>query len=797
MILITKVKLKNWRSHLETELDFSEGTNALIGIMGSGKTSILDAVCFGLFGTFPNLQSKKIRLEDMIMKKPKEQSVAEVTVNFELGGANWSVKRTVSKAKPTSAELRKNGEMVEGPQPGRVNEVIEKLLKMNYDLFTRAIYSEQNSIDMFLTIPKGQRMKKIDELLAIDRFEKARATAVSLGNRFEAAVSERQSVLSSLLSDPSIGGLQSLKSEVDTLRKDLANAVSQVGECKTKLRAVERGHAEMKERRERLIAIQQELAAATALLSSLETDIQSLKKDLTVEEIAYAEYTDEKIGAELAAIEGEERAADGNVSVERKRLSDLNSMVASKSAKLDGLKNDKMPELLRQKEEAKRIRQSLKAKNPEKVSKLIEELKAGLRKAEASVRAAEVQIPEVEQSIDDLSEVGGACPICDQPLTDKKKETILAAKKAHIGRLKAQITKNAESAETLENELGNAEKDLAHARVMEAKLETLSDIDPKLEFAEDAVKILERELSEIGKEARMTEKAVSLLEAEMADVRKRAERMRFVVGKRTDLSVKQKRQGELQQKLGDLADLKAAMRGFSQPELERLENERTILASRISSLETRLSSAEPVLKQKESQVRDTEERLRVVDEHRLGLERLKGLHNQMSVLESALLDTQIKLRRNFISAVNMAMHGIWPDLYPYRDFYSCRLDIDSGDYVLQLQDSTGWVPADGAASGGERAMACLALRIAFALVLAPQLRWLVLDEPTHNLDSKAVEDLANVLRERITEFVDQVFLITHDPAMESAVSGYLYKLDRDKETDGATKAVLVSGPENQ
>jgi exonuclease SbcC len=795
--MITKVKLKSWRSHLETELDFSEGTNALIGIMGSGKTSILDAVCFGLFGTFPNLQSKKIRLEDMIMKKPKEQAAAEVTVNFELGGTDWSVKRTVSKTKPTAAELRKNGEMVEGPQPGRVNEVIEKLLKMNYDLFTRAIYSEQNSIDMFLTIPKGQRMKKIDELLAIDRFEKARATAVSLGNRFEAAVSERQSVLSSLLSDPSINGLQSLKSECETLRKDRANAGSQLSECGIRLKAVERNHAEMKERRERLIAIQQELAAATALLSSLEADIQALKKDLTVEEIAYAEYTDEKIGAELAAIESEERTADENVGTERKRLADLNGMLASKAAKLEGLTKDKIPELRRQKEEAKRIKQSLKAKNPEKISKLIEELKADLRKAEASARAAEVQIPEVEQSIGDLSAVGGACPICDQPLTDKKKEAILAAKKAHIGRLRAQITKSVEAAEALEKELGSAEKDIAHARVLEAKLETLSDIDPKLDFAEDAVAVLEKELSEIGKEARMTEKAVSLLETEMADVRKRAERMRFVVGKRTDLSTKQKKQGGLQQKLGDLTDLKAAMRGFSQPELERLENERTVLASRIGSLETRLSSTEPVLKQKEGQVRDIEDRLRVIDEHRLGLERLKGHHNQMSVLESALLDTQIKLRRNFITAVNMAMHDIWSDLYPYRDFYSCRLDIDSGDYVLQLQDSTGWVPADGMASGGERAMACLALRIAFALVLAPQLRWLVLDEPTHNLDAKAVEDLANVLRERISEFVDQVFLITHDPTMESAVSGYLYKLERDKETDGATKAVLVSGPENQ
>ena len=236
--MITKVRLKSWRSHLETEMDFSDGTNALIGIMGSGKTSVLDAVCFGLFGTFPNLQSKKVRIDDMIMKKPKQQQAAEVTVNFEVAGADWSVRRVISKVKPTSAELRKNGELVEGPQPSRVNEVVEKVLKTNYDLFTRAIYSEQNSMDMFLTIPKGQRMKKIDELLAIDRFEKARATVVSLVNRFKNSVSEKQGFLTTLESDPSLTSYQSMKSEHELMIKENDRLEQQLLESKNRLNAI-------------------------------------------------------------------------------------------------------------------------------------------------------------------------------------------------------------------------------------------------------------------------------------------------------------------------------------------------------------------------------------------------------------------------------------------------------------------------------------------------------------------------------------------------------------------------------
>ena len=137
------------------------------------------------------------------------------------------------------------------------------------------------------------------------------------------------------------------------------------------------------------------------------------------------------------------------------------------------------------------------------------------------------------------------------------------------------------------------------------------------------------------------------------------------------------------------------------------------------------------------------------------------------------------------------MQEIWNELYPYGDFQSIRLHVSEGDYVLELQELDGsWVSAEHV-SGGERTLAALTLRMAFALVLAPQLRWLILDEPTHNLDIKAREELAKVLRERITEFIDQVFLITHDPILEDAVSGVLYRIEREKEKNGVAKVVKV------
>ena len=56
--MIKKVELENWKSHHETSLEFEEGVNALIGTMGSGKSSVLEAIVFGLFGTLPSIKSR-------------------------------------------------------------------------------------------------------------------------------------------------------------------------------------------------------------------------------------------------------------------------------------------------------------------------------------------------------------------------------------------------------------------------------------------------------------------------------------------------------------------------------------------------------------------------------------------------------------------------------------------------------------------------------------------------------------------------------------------------------------------
>jgi len=227
-------------------------------------------------------------------------------------------------------------------------------------------------------------------------------------------------------------------------------------------------------------------------------------------------------------------------------------------------------------------------------------------------------------------------------------------------------------------------------------------------------------------------------------------------------------------------------------ELEKLETWLKNALVKEMELEMKIGGIDEMVKERDDRVRGYEAALQQLEKDRDEVDRLSKLVRELKIFTEALKQTQIQLRENFVSAVNIRMGELWQTLYPYRDFTDVQLAVEEGDYVLQLQERSGaWINAEGVASGGERSIACLALRIAFALVLAPQMPMLVLDEPTANLDSIAVEDLAKTLRECMPNLVDQVFLITHNEKLEEAVTGNLYRLERDKAKDGFTKIISM------
>ena len=108
-----------------------------------------------------------------------------------------------------------------------------------------------------------------------------------------------------------------------------------------------------------------------------------------------------------------------------------------------------------------------------------------------------------------------------------------------------------------------------------------------------------------------------------------------------------------------------------------------------------------------------------------------------------------------------------------------RLVASDKDYAVEIHQGE-WKSLEAHASGGERACLGLALRVVLSVLLTPSLGWLILDEPTHNLDERAVQGLGVALAERIPQIIPQVIVITHEGALVESTPGRVIRFSRDK-----------------
>jgi len=789
--MIRSIRLVNWRSHENTKLKFADGTNCFIGNMGSGKSSILSGLCYGLFGTFPELQSRKVKLEDIVMKKPFKKEQSEVEVTFDVGEDLWTVKRTIKTGK-SLAELRKNGEIIEG-QPAKVTDEIERILKIDYDLFTRAIYSEQNQLDMFLTIPKGQRMKKIDGLLAIDKFEDARTTVVSVKNRIKKGSIDKKQFIESLSKDENLVKVEYYKSEVIKFGEDIKKYAHEIEKVTREKQNIMENIKHQKEKHETLQEIEKQRVTMKALLEQLDKDIEKMKEDL----MENAEKTTDELKEDLKCYESDFDDIKNNLTQEKIKLEGFRNENIQAESKILFIENERLPKLREQISEKKKLERNLNKQTTTQIRKEIEKIQKQIKKYTIKMQLNDGKIIEVTQSLEDLKKSSSSCPVCDNRLTPAKKKGIINKKKKHISLMKSENRKLIPETEKLEKDLKKEQKKLEETETLLRKYGEIKDSPTLYSAFEKELKLLKAGMKSYFKEKAMYEKNIELWQKKQNEMLVEKEKTRQLITKRIEIDSKLQKQKEYTMKVIEMRERKNQLvQNFSPQTLDMYErNFRNLIGNEREYL-TRIENANTMIDDKNKFIEELEKKRIMIERYKTEVLKYEELERKLNVLESSLVYTQEKLREDFVLAVNQAMQSVWDEIYPYKDFTNIRLAIEKGDYVLQLQDSTGWVPVDGVVSGGERSIASLTLRIAFSLILAPQLKWLFLDEPTHNLDSNAVEELSNTLRDRISNIVDQVFLITHNNSLENAVTGYLYKFERNKGKDEISKVSLLAEPNN-
>ena len=166
MIIFKKISWSNFLStgDVPTTVFFDRSpTTLIIGENGSGKSTILDALTFVLFGkAFRNIN--KSQLVNTINEKG-----LLVTIEFSIGNKNFTVRRGV---KPNIFEVLQDGKMIDQLANNRdYQEYLEKvILKLNYKSFTQIVVLGSSTFEPFMQLKQSDRRTIVEDLLDIQIF---------------------------------------------------------------------------------------------------------------------------------------------------------------------------------------------------------------------------------------------------------------------------------------------------------------------------------------------------------------------------------------------------------------------------------------------------------------------------------------------------------------------------------------------------------------------------------------------------------------------------------------------------
>ena len=187
MIKFEKVRWKNFLStgNQFTEIDLNRNeTTLIIGENGAGKSTVLDALCFALFGK----PFRTISKSQLINTVNAMETVVEI--EFSIASRNYKVVRSI---KPNKFEIWQNDVMINQEANSRDYQKIleQQILKLNYRSFTQVVILGSSTFVPFMQLKAKFRREVVEDLLDIKIFS---TMNLLLKQRLKDLVTELQEV---------------------------------------------------------------------------------------------------------------------------------------------------------------------------------------------------------------------------------------------------------------------------------------------------------------------------------------------------------------------------------------------------------------------------------------------------------------------------------------------------------------------------------------------------------------------------------------------------------------------------
>ncbi len=300
-----ELRLRNFRSYFGEDSVFDLRNRGLVGVVGpigSGKSSLLDAIAFALFGRTPTVAASTKTLIH------QRADGATVSLRFAVDDEVWEVTRALRRKGQSVHGLHRlaadspDAERIEEHVlEGEVNERIVDLLGLEFDGFSRSIMLAQGRFAEFLRSRPAERDKVLKGVFGHDRIDLMRATAK------ERAASEATTVET----------LGVRLEAADSLAGRIATSREKLTADEARLELLRKAEAEFADFAERTAATTRVITRADAELAALAALAERIPAAAVVADIVgiskSANDSRQRIGAALAEVQAALAAADASL----------------------------------------------------------------------------------------------------------------------------------------------------------------------------------------------------------------------------------------------------------------------------------------------------------------------------------------------------------------------------------------------------------------------------------------------------------------------------------------------------
>lgn len=471
-----RVEIEGFTSFREPTVVDLEGADhfVFVGPTGSGKSSVIDAICFALYGSVPRYENRNLVAPAISQGRVE----AKVRLDFEIGGKSYTAARVVRRQSPTRATTREarlecDGDVIAGTAD-EVTKAVTGLTGLTFEHFTRCVVLPQGEFARFLHDKPATRQDMIVQLLNLGIYERMRAAARKRADEAAVTIKTIEQRLETEFVGVDASALKDAKArakKLDALRKKVSEAQPRLNELDSALRDAEKTVEEARSHLRHLKAVD-----VPKGIADLSQKVQQARERLEAAEKEATERRKARREAEALLEDLPERAPLERALTEHDRKKDLADRRAVLVGELD---------------EAR----TLAAAAAEALQR------AGATLQEAETLERDLQRTHAAHHVAQGLEEGAPCPVCLQDVQRLPEHPPLPALEEAATATKAALTKL---------EKARVENDAAAAQVgkIEGRLEALdtsiAESEAQIALHPDAkeVKRILRKLDEAGAKVR-------------------------------------------------------------------------------------------------------------------------------------------------------------------------------------------------------------------------------------------------------------------------------------------------------